>query len=86
MDDPLSYVYRALLRGSFARPKGYKSRAEQQAEEMLAEQKRISEINEEAFQLWCDNLTPDKRAEYCEGVPRVKHSIRLREVFDQESD
>ena len=28
---------------------------------------------------------PDKRAEYCNGVPRIKQQTCLREVFDQET-
>ena len=83
MNDPLNYVYSALMKGIFRKPQGYKSRAEIQAEERLAEQKQISEKNDEAFQLWCDNLSPEKRAELCKEIPRIKQSVHLRGVFDK---
>ena len=83
MDNPLDYVYKSLMRGVFRKPPGFKSMAEIQAEEMLAEQRHIADMREDAFQLWCDNLPLDKRAEYCNGVPRLKHRARLQEVFDK---
>jgi hypothetical protein len=86
MDNPLNYVYSALMKGTFRKPNGYKSRAEIQAEERLAEQKLISEKNEETFHLWRDNLSPDKRAELCKGIPRIKQSTHLREIFDTDKD
>ena len=86
MNDPLNYVYSALMKGIFRKPPGYKSRAEIQAEERLAEQKQISEKNEEAFQLWCDNLSLEKRAELCNGIPRIKQSAQLREIFGNNKD
>jgi hypothetical protein len=58
------------MKGIFRKPQGYKSRAEIQAEERLAEQKQISEKNDEAFQLWCENLSQDKRTEVCKGISR----------------
>jgi hypothetical protein len=85
MNDPLNYVYSALMKGIFRKPPGYKSRAEIQAEDRLAEQKQISEKNDEAFQLWCDNLSPDKRAELCKGIPRIKQSVHLRDSFDNKT-
>lgn len=86
MNDPLNYVYSALIKGLFRKPTGYKSRAEIQADERLAEQKQISEKNEEAFQLWCENVSPEKRAELCKGIPRIKQSAHLREIFDNDQD
>ncbi len=82
MNDPLNYVYSALMKGIFRKPTGYKSRAEIQTDERLAEQKQISEKNDEAFQLWCENVSPEKRAEVCKGIPRIKQSTHLRDIFD----
>jgi len=86
MNDPLNYVYSALMKGVFRKPPGYKSRAEIQAEERLAEQKQILEKNNEAFQLWCENLSPDKRDELCKGIPKIKQSVHLRAIFDNNKD
>jgi hypothetical protein len=86
MNDPLNYVYSALMKGIFRKPTGYKSRAEIQADERLAEQKQISEKNGESFRLWCENMSRDKRAELCKGIPRIKQSTQLREIFDDNKD
>lgn len=51
----------------------------------LAEQRYIAEQRDEAFSLWCENLPEDKRAEYGNGVPSMKHRTHLRNVFDKES-
>ena len=83
MNNPLNFVYSSLMKGTFRKPTGYKSRAEIQAEDRLAEQKQISEKNDEAFQLWCDNLSPDKRTKLCKGIPRIKQNVHLREIFDK---
>jgi hypothetical protein len=85
MDDPLNYIYKSLMKGTFRKPPGFKTRAELQAEEILSEQKRISEMKDEAFVAWCENLPPKKRAEYCKGIPKIKHRVQLREIFDRET-
>jgi predicted transcriptional regulator len=59
VENPLAYFFAALTNGPFAKPKGYKSPAELQAEEILAEQKRIQEILEQAEDIRFNNMMAD---------------------------
>jgi len=57
--DKRSYITRALMNGEYARPSGYKSPAEIQAEAELEEAKRVAEIRKQADDLQFENMLAD---------------------------
>lgn len=67
IEKPLDYVYSVLLRGTFAKPQGFKSRAELAMEEMKREadaiRAREEEYFEDAFLVWWDRLAEQGRVE-----------------------
>jgi len=58
--DPLNYIYASLMKGSFAKPAGFLTRAEKEARDRIEEAKRIKTLNEEAetleFKNWWNGL------------------------------
>ncbi len=63
--DPLNYVYSSLMKGPFAKPAGFVSKAENEAQEKVEEAKRIQALNEEAekleFENWWRGLSKDEQ-------------------------
>jgi hypothetical protein len=53
--DPLNYIYSSLMKGPFAKPAAFVSRAECEAQEKVKEAKRIQALNEEAETLEFEN-------------------------------
>ena len=73
--DPLNYVYSALMKGPFAKPAGFVSRAECEAQEKVKEAKRIQALNEEAetleFENWWRGL-PKGEQEGIDATAKVR--------------
>ena len=69
VDNPLAYILTSLKRGQFGKPKGFKSRKEQIAEEIAKdiheEAERIRKLNEQyfedAFLVWWNNLSEEEK-------------------------
>jgi len=71
--DPLNYVYVSLVNGEYARPNGYKSPAELQAEAELEEQRRVEAIRKQAADLEFLNMLADPAGElYQQCLRRMK--------------
>lgn len=75
--DPLNYIYSSLMKGPFAKPAGFVSRAECEAQERIGEAKRIQALNEEAetleFENWWRGLTEDERNE-------IDRTVKIKSV------
>ncbi|MBW1976177.1 MAG: hypothetical protein JRI45_11570 [Deltaproteobacteria bacterium] len=69
VDNPLAYILTSLKRGQFGKPKGFKSKKEQIAEEIAKdiheEAERIRKLNEQyfedAFLVWWNNLSEEEK-------------------------